>query len=197
MSQASRLDLADIQSGVLRPRPIPFAATYIILRIDDRARRARTDAPSQQRRRLGGPSGESGARYVGQRRAYVSRTQALGVPQASLETFPAAFAQGMAARANVLGDVGESSPEHWEKPLGTPDVHVVITAVSNDEATGFRRPSNARKKRCSNSLVSLRYGVRIVTFWRTKKSRLDSKTASAIRQSKAAAFPEPIPTKYR
>ena len=30
------LELADIQSGVLRPRPTPYAATYIVFRIDDR-----------------------------------------------------------------------------------------------------------------------------------------------------------------
>ena len=29
------LELDDIQSGVLRPRPTPYAATYIVLRIDD------------------------------------------------------------------------------------------------------------------------------------------------------------------
>jgi Dyp-type peroxidase family len=38
----------------------------------------------------------------------------------------------MAARAKELGDVGESSPENWEKPLGTSDTHVVIVAVSPD-----------------------------------------------------------------
>ena len=31
-----RLELDDIQSGVLRPRPTPYAATYMLLRIDDR-----------------------------------------------------------------------------------------------------------------------------------------------------------------
>src|SRR5678815_3588859 len=30
------LELDDIQSGVLRPRPAPYVATYIALRIDDR-----------------------------------------------------------------------------------------------------------------------------------------------------------------
>ena len=30
------LELDDIQSGVLRPRPTPYVATYIGLRIDDR-----------------------------------------------------------------------------------------------------------------------------------------------------------------
>ena len=58
--------------------------------------------------------------------------KALGVPQASLDSFSPQFQEGMAARAKVLGDKGESSPENWEKPLGSSDVHVVITAVSTD-----------------------------------------------------------------
>ena len=40
----------------------------------------------------------------------------------------------MAARAAHLGDVGESSPEHWEKPLGTTDVHVAIAVLAPDLA---------------------------------------------------------------
>jgi Dyp-type peroxidase family len=38
----------------------------------------------------------------------------------------------MAARAELLGDVGESSPANWEEPLGTPDVHVAIAAMAPD-----------------------------------------------------------------
>jgi len=38
----------------------------------------------------------------------------------------------MAARASALGDTGDSSPQTWEKPLGTPDVHVVLTALAPD-----------------------------------------------------------------
>ena len=38
----------------------------------------------------------------------------------------------MAARAAVLGDVGESDPVHWEKPLGTPDVHVALAFLAQD-----------------------------------------------------------------
>ena len=59
--------------------------------------------------------------------------KALGVPQDSLDSFAWEFRQGMAARAKELGDTGESSPENWEKPLGTSDVHVVLVAVSPDE----------------------------------------------------------------
>ena len=56
----------------------------------------------------------------------------LGVPQASLASFAWEFQQGMASRADALGDNGESSPEHWEHPLGSADVHVVITAIAPD-----------------------------------------------------------------
>jgi Dyp-type peroxidase family len=128
------LDLADIQSGVLRPRPVPFAATYIILRIDDRS------AGRELMRRLSTVVASAAHPESPARDTWVSAAltfqglRVLGVSAASLDTFPAPFARGMAARAEILGDVGESSPEHWEKPLGTPDVHVVITAVSNDKA---------------------------------------------------------------
>ena len=52
------------------------------------------------------------------------------MPQTSLDSFAPEFREGMAARAAVLGDVGESSPEHWEPPLGSSDVHVAIAALS-------------------------------------------------------------------
>jgi len=42
----SILELDDIQSGVLRPRPTPYAATYILFRIDER------DAGRELMRRL-------------------------------------------------------------------------------------------------------------------------------------------------
>ena len=49
-----------------------------------------------------------------------------------LESFPLEFQQGMAARAAKLSDVGESAPEHWEAPLGSPDVHVVLAVLAPD-----------------------------------------------------------------
>ena len=42
--------------------------------------------------------------------------------------------RGWPRAREALGDTGESSPEHWEKPLGTRDVHVVLTALSPDAA---------------------------------------------------------------
>lgn len=134
MSEPPRLDLADIQSGVLRPRPVPFAATYIILRIDDQT------AGRELMRRLSKVVASAAHPESPTRDTWVSAAlsyqglRALGVPKTSLDTFSTPFVRGMAARAEMLGDLGESGPDRWEPPLGTPDVHVVITAVSNDEA---------------------------------------------------------------
>jgi Dyp-type peroxidase family len=126
------LELDDIQSGVLRPRPTPYAATYIVLRIDDR------NAGRELMRRLGAvvtsaanPTSPLADTWVSVALSYQG-LKALGVPQDSLDTFAWEFRQGMAARANELGDTGESSPENWEKPLGTPEVHVVLVTVSPD-----------------------------------------------------------------
>jgi Dyp-type peroxidase family len=72
--------------------------------------------------------------------------QALGVPQDSLDSFAWEFKQGMAARAAALGDTGDSSPATWEKPLGTPDVHLVLTALAPDAgrlAQQFQRAQEA------------------------------------------------------
>lgn len=128
------LELADIQSGALHPRPTPYVGTYIVIRIDDRR------AGRELLRRVipALASGTDPAR-AGQE-AWVSVAlsyqglKALGVPQDSLDSFPVEFQQGMAARADKLGDVGESAPENWEWPLGSSDVHVGLSALSPDQA---------------------------------------------------------------
>ncbi|WP_369389885.1 Dyp-type peroxidase [Streptomyces sp. CG1] len=128
------LELDDIQRGVLSPRPTPYAATYLAFRIEDRGegrelmRRASTAVTSAAD--SASPLGETWVSLAVTCRGL----EALGVPRASLDTFAWEFRQGMAARARALGDVGESSPEYWEAPLGSPDIHVVFTAVAPDPA---------------------------------------------------------------
>ena len=109
-----RLELDDIQSGALYERPSPYVGTYLLLRIDDRA------AGRELVRRLHRSSTPAGppTRSAHDASVTVAFTyhglKALGVPQASLDSFAPEFRQGMAARAAELGDVGESGPEHWE-----------------------------------------------------------------------------------
>ena len=129
---SSVLELDDIQSGVLRPRPTPYQATYVIFRIDDRR------AGCELMRRLTNvvasaahPTSPAGDTWVSVALSFQG-LKALGVSRTSLESFPLEFQQGMAARAGLLGDTDESSPENWEKPLGSNDVHVVVTAIAPD-----------------------------------------------------------------
>ena len=111
------LELDDIQSGVLRPRPTPYEAAYLVVRIDDRhagrelMRRASDVVASAQ-----SPVSPAGDAWVNVALTFQG-LKALGVPRASLESFAPEFQQGMVARAGVLGDTGESSPANWEQPL--------------------------------------------------------------------------------
>src|SRR3954470_5867447 len=131
-TEAISLELDDIQSGALHERPSPYVGTYFLLRIDDRA------AGRELVRRLHDviASGRASADPVSDSSVTVAFTyhglEALGVPQPSLDSFAPEFREGMAARAEELGDVGESSPDHWETPLGTSEVHVALAVLSPD-----------------------------------------------------------------
>jgi Dyp-type peroxidase family len=142
--QTAGLEFDEIQGPVLRTRPLPYFGAYFILRIDD---------PTHGREMLGrlAPKVVSAADWQkpgDEAWINVALTfeglKALGVPQASLESFSPEFQQGMAARAGVLGDVGESAPANWEKPFGTQDVHVVLAVVSGEEAALEHRLDRAR-----------------------------------------------------
>jgi Dyp-type peroxidase family len=128
------LELDDIQAGALRARPTPYAGAYILLRIDDR------DAGRELLRRLLPVLASAADPADPGRQAWINASlsfqglKVLGVPSASLASFPPEFRQGMAARAATLGDVGESGPDHWEPPLGSPEVHLVLAALSPDAA---------------------------------------------------------------
>ena len=60
--------------------------------------------------------------------------RALGVPEDSLATFPEEFRQGMAARAEVLGDTGANHPDHWVGGLSSPDLHAIVILFASDVA---------------------------------------------------------------
>jgi Dyp-type peroxidase family len=162
------LELDDIQSGVLRPRPTPYVATYIGFRIDDRK------AGRELMRRAAGvvtsaanPTSPMADTWVSVALTY-GGFKALGVPQEALDSFSWEFRQGMAARAKDLGDTGESAPENWEKPLGTGDVHVILVAVSPDEGRLEAVLERARK--------SYREMTGIEAIWRQNCHALPTET---------------------
>ena len=128
------LELDDIQSGALHERPSPYVGTYLLLRIDDRAAGRelvrRLHAVVDPARPSPDPAHDAWITVAFTYHGLEGARRAAG----SLDSFAPEFRQGMAARAAHLGDVGESSPEHWEKPLGTADVHVAMAVLSPDDA---------------------------------------------------------------
>lgn len=127
------LEVSDIQATVLRPRPSPYKGEYVILRIDD-AKQGR-----EMLRRIiphVAPANDWWAPtlpgWVGIAFTWQG-LKALGLPQASLDSFPQEFREGMAARAAVLNDVGANAPANWEYPFGTADMHVALAIYSKDD----------------------------------------------------------------
>ena len=59
---------------------------------------------------------------------------ALGLDEASLATFPEEFKQGMAARAEILGDTGANHPDNWVGGLASPALHAIVVLFARDEA---------------------------------------------------------------
>jgi hypothetical protein len=185
------LELDDIQNGVLHPRPLPYVATYIVLRIDDRR------AGREMLRRLipdiasaADPTSPDSDAWLSIALTYRG-LEAFGAPQASLDSFAPEFQEGMAARAALLGDVGESSPALWEKPLGTPDVHVLLTAISPDTSRRDDLGAPARRPRIWRG--SRRSIARTPTCCPPGGKPSGSRMASAIRPSRGAALPAPTP----
>ncbi|MFJ4578251.1 Dyp-type peroxidase [Streptomyces echinatus] len=118
---------------MLRTRPSPYVGTYILLRVDD---------PRAGRELMGRLAGlvDSAANWWQPPLPALLNVavtyrglEALQVPHTSLNSFPEEFRQGMAARAEFMGDTGESAPVHWEPPFGTGQVHIVLSLVAADQ----------------------------------------------------------------
>ncbi|QRY50157.1 Dyp-type peroxidase [Mycolicibacterium septicum] len=67
-----------------------------------------------------------------------SGLRALGVGEESLASFPAAFREGMAQRATILGDTGEAAPEHWLGGLAGEDLHAIAILFSRTDEQCLR-----------------------------------------------------------
>ncbi|MET8424477.1 peroxidase [Nocardia sp. NPDC004860] len=65
--------------------------------------------------------------------------RALGVPDDALASFPEEFRQGMAARAEVLGDTGANHPDHWIDGTAGDELHAIVILFARDAAERDRR----------------------------------------------------------
>jgi deferrochelatase/peroxidase EfeB len=86
-----------------------------------------------------------------------SGLRALGVDQASLQTFPEEFRQGMAARAEIVGATGANHPEHWVGDLANPALHAIAILFARDV------PERERCKREHDQYLSQIDGVELLS----------------------------------
>jgi Dyp-type peroxidase family len=154
------LDVSDIQATVLRPRPSPYVGEYVVLRIDDAAegramlRRIIPYVATSDEWWLAKLPGWLGIAFTYQ------GLKALGLPQASLDSFPIEFRQGMAARAAILHDFGGNAPNNWEYPFGGSDMHVALAIYSDNQHHLGEVLERARQCHHDLSQVSVVYRMR-------------------------------------
>ena len=126
-------NLEDIQGILLRAYDLPFAR-YVFLRIDDAAKGREwlgrvIDSVTSVTTWDGKPRWTFNVAFS------FSGLQALGLSEGTPGSFPAAFREGMAARAADLGDNGPSHPDKWQFGKDPTSLHalVAIHAQTKDE----------------------------------------------------------------
>jgi Dyp-type peroxidase family len=80
-----------------------------------------------------------------------SGLKALGLPQAALETFPLEFQEGMPARADILGDSGESAPDKWafggtSGPAPQGEIHLLLMLYGSTPAEASSLATEQRRR---------------------------------------------------
>ena len=70
----------------------------------------------------------------------------LDVPAEEIQLLDPAFAQGMSARAELLGDSGDSAPAEWHPPFGRGEIHAAVI-VASDNDHDLRKECDALERR--------------------------------------------------
>jgi Dyp-type peroxidase family len=136
------IDRRNVQGFVLRGYRLPYAG-YLYLRIDDAAQARAALAefiPQVITAERWTDKPESGVNVA----FSFEGLRALECSERSLDAFPAEFRHGMAARAQILGDVDESAPERWEEPFKNGQAHVLVMLSAKDPQAITERDGRIR-----------------------------------------------------
>lgn len=147
------LEIQDIQGLILRRRPTPYVGCHVLLHFGDGGQ-GREFLRRLLPHVIPAAHVESADSWVAVALTYTG-LQALGVPQASLDSFPTAFCEGMAARAPSFESSEESLPAHWEAPYGTGQVHAWLTLLSASDAKFQEKRELARQQLLDLPAVSV------------------------------------------
>jgi Dyp-type peroxidase family len=122
------LELEDIQGDVVRSYGLAFTSTaYVFVAVGDEERGRAWLAGLRPHVTTARPWGSEKPESTLNVALTYPGLEALGLPTGALATFSQEFREGMAARAQALGDQDGDAPEHWEPGLGTGAAHVLVT----------------------------------------------------------------------
>lgn len=194
----SAVDLRDLQSLVVFRRPAPYWGSFFLIAFDrpQRGRRLLDHLLSQV---VSAADWAAGHRDVSVSVAVTyPGLAALGVPPTSLASFPDQMRLGMAARADRLGDVGDSDPAHWHAPFGTGGVHAIVSITAATRALWRDRVAaaldafdHAGVRLLDRGDVAAHQGMRTTFGYR---DGISSPNIAGLPVSPVAAFEEPIAT---
>jgi Dyp-type peroxidase family len=123
----AQLELGDIQGDILRAYGNEYERTsYLFVGIGDPARGRGWLGGLVDRVTTAEQSGEKTETHLNLAVTHAG-LEALGAPERLRLTFSEEFRQGMAGRAERLGDTGQSSPSGWDAGLGTGAAHLLVT----------------------------------------------------------------------
>jgi Dyp-type peroxidase family len=130
------LELDDIQALFIAPPRYPFGRyTFVSFDSADAGRAWLAQLVNQiPSARVGLDAHASGQVLTSP--VYVAFTanglRTLGVDDASVSTFAEEFVAGMPARAEILGDTGPNSPEHWDGDVASDRLHAAVLLFASD-----------------------------------------------------------------
>src|SRR4051794_7991492 len=123
----AQLELGDIQGDILRAYGNDYEHTsYLFVGIGEPARGRGWLGGLVDRVTTAEQSGDKPETHLNLAVTHAG-LEALGAPEGLRLTFSEEFRQGMAGRAERLGDTGRSSPSGWDAGLGTGAAHVLVT----------------------------------------------------------------------
>lgn len=147
------IELNEIQSMILRSRPVPYFGTMAALKI-------KTPEAGKSLIKTLLPLINSAENWADNDGSTIFLTftykglEALGVPKDSLDSFPDSFKDGMAARAKFLVDIDVNDPKNWEKPFKQ-DIHIAAAVISHSEESWKEALHTFQEKLAQNKDIEL------------------------------------------
>ena len=142
LGKAPELELTDIQSNILGSPPWGRAAYLFLTMVDEQAFREGLTRLLEASGEVGFNSAELFEQRNARNTPRLTRAlniaftwtglERLGLAKVHLDSMPLAFRQGMAERADILGDVEQWAPNTWQGALGCKHIHVLIAAFCMD-----------------------------------------------------------------